>query len=142
MAFERQKQHILAILRQKKGKGKEQKKTRPELVVLFWVKNYTFPPILSTSLPKTKAEKEALAFFIFFLLGEREKKGGRPGGVGGDEFSWKIPGGGGGFPGGWGQGGDGQGGCLRGIWGGGGHLFFFSGPKFTPRYCDAISTRN
>ena len=44
--FARQKQHILAILRQKKGKGKKQKE-RPKLVVLFLVEKCTFSPVLS-----------------------------------------------------------------------------------------------
>ena len=69
--------------------------------------------------------------FYFFLRGRGEGgvRGARRGG--GDDFSLKIPGGGG-LPGGWGRGGEGSGGCLRGIWGGGGAKYVFPGPKFRP----------
>ena len=62
-------------------------------------------------------------FFIFFCSGSGEGKG-EPEAQGGGDFLWKIPGGGG-LPGGWGQGGKGSGGCLRGIWGGGVNILFF-----------------
>ena len=63
--------------------------------------------------------------FYFFVLGRGEGgiRGVRKGGV---RFLLKIPGGGGE--------GEGPGGCLAGIWGGGGGKYFFSGPKFPPRF--------
>ena len=69
--------------------------------------------------------------FNFFCSGggERGVRGAGRGGI----FLLKIPGGGG-LRGGWGAGGEGLGGCLRGIFGrGGGAKYFFSGPKFPPR---------
>ena len=45
-------EHILAILRQNNGKGKEQK-GQPKSVVLFLVEKCTFSPVLSKKLPKT-----------------------------------------------------------------------------------------
>ena len=50
--FKRQKQHILAISRREREKGKE-RKGRPKLVVLFLAEKCTFSPILSQFLPKT-----------------------------------------------------------------------------------------
>ena len=70
-------------------------------------------------------------FFIFFCLGEGKGESEAPGAGGGGDIVLKIPGGGGGLPGGWRRGGEGPGGCLRGI--GGGAKYFFSGPKFPPR---------
>ena len=52
-------------------------------------------------------------------------------GAGRGLFLLRIPVGGEGLPGGWGRGGRVVGGCLRGIWAGGGK-YFFSGPKFPP----------
>ena len=46
LAFCKEKQHVLAILRPKRGKGKTQK-GRPKLVVLFLVEKCTFSPVLS-----------------------------------------------------------------------------------------------
>ena len=51
---------------------------------------------------------------IFFFSARGRGKGsprGREGG--GGDFSWKVPGGG--LPGWWARGGEGRGGCLRGI---------------------------
>ena len=50
--FGRQKQHILAILRQKKGKGRN-KKDDQNRSCFFWSKSALFPPVLSKKLPKT-----------------------------------------------------------------------------------------
>ena len=72
----------------------------------------------------------SFGYSFFFLLGGRgrgsltRQKG--PG-VG---FLLKIPRGGG-LPG---EGGEGPGGCLCGIWVGGGGEYFLSGPKFPPRF--------
>ena len=71
--------------------------------------------------------------FYFFCSGEGGRSPTRREGGGGAIFEWKIPGEGG-LPGGWGRGGEGPGGCLRGIGGGGwGAKYFFSGPKCPPR---------
>ena len=59
-------------------------------------------------------------YFVFFLL--RGVRGAGRGG-GGDDFLSKIPGRGG-LPGRVGGEGEGPGGCLRGIWGGGLNIFF------------------
>ena len=63
-------------------------------------------------------------FFVFFSAGEGKGVRGSRKGVGGVRFLLKIPGegvsqerGGGGA--------EGSGGCLRGIWGGGGKYIFF-----------------
>ena len=74
-------------------------------------------------------------FRIFFFCsgagkGESEALGG-----GGGRFFIENPGGGG-LPGRSGQGGEGPGGCLREICGGGGSIFFFSGPKFPPSFLE------
>ena len=69
-------------------------------------------------------------FLFVFLLGEGKGESEEPGG-GGAIFienlrrGWLL--------GGWGRGGEGPGGCLRGIWGVGAKSFF-SGPKFPPRF--------
>ena len=68
-------------------------------------------------------------FLFFFWSGEGKGESEAPGGGGGRFFY--IPGGGGGVSwAGWGAGGgEVLGGCLRGIWGGGGLNFFFSGAE-------------
>ena len=72
---------------------------------------------------------------FFFCSGERKRESEAPGGVGGDFFSGKSQEGGGSS--GWvpsrGGRGEGPGGCLRGICGGGGLNIFFGGPKFPPK---------
>ena len=64
-------------------------------------------------------------FYFLFLLGGGER-GVRGAGRGGTIFHGKPQEWGGVSPAG-GSGGRGPGGCLRGIWGGGGKIFFFSG---------------
>ena len=62
--------------------------------------------------------------FHFFCSGEWKGEFEAPGRGGGAIFYGKSQGGGGGLPGGWGRGGEGPGGCLRGIWVGGLNIFF------------------
>ena len=79
---------------------------------------------------------------IFFSSAEGKGESKAPGrgrgsprrreGGGGFFFEWKLPRRGGVSRVGGGGGGEGLGGCLQGIWGGGLNLFF-SGPKFPPR---------
>ena len=79
-------------------------------------------------------------YFLFVLIGGREGavRGARKGG---GRFSLKIPGGGVGSPR-RGGGGEGSGGCLRGISGGGLNIFF-SGPKCPPSHdLDLKNNRN
>ena len=68
---------------------------------------------------------------IFYFFSARGRERGSPRrrpGRGGGNFLWKIPGGGGAFPGsGSGRGGKGPGGCLLGIGRGGGVNIFFRG---------------
>ena len=61
--------------------------------------------------------------FHFFCSGEGKGESKAPGGVGRRFFFIEISGGGA-FPG-EGVGGGVPGGCLQGIWGGGGNFFFF-----------------
>ena len=72
-------------------------------------------------------------YFLFFCSGERKGESEAPGGGAGERFLIENPRGGG-FPGRVGAGGgEGLGGCLRGIGGEGGLKYFFSGPKIPPR---------
>ena len=69
-------------------------------------------------------------FLIFFCSGERKGESDAPGGGRGNDFLLKMPGGGVSRAGAGGRG-EGLGGRLRGIVGGGANIF--SGPKFPPR---------
>ena len=69
--------------------------------------------------------------FYFFCLAAGKGSSEAPGQGGGVRFLLKIPEGGGVWERGWGAGGRGAGGCLRGNWGGGAK-YFCSGPKFPP----------
>ena len=67
--------------------------------------------------------------FLFFSARGRGRGSPRRGEGKGAIFYGKSQEGGGGLPGRWGRVGKGPGGCLLGIWGGGGAKHFFSGPK-------------
>ena len=72
-------------------------------------------------------------FFIFAARGGGEGESEAPGRVGGGgRIFIENPKRGGGSPRRGKEGAEGPGGCLRGIWVGGGPTYFFSGPNFPP----------
>ena len=72
-----------------------------------------------------------IVYFFFSARGSGRGSPGRQGGGGGSVFLLKIPGEGGGLPGGgWGEG---AGRVSAGNCGGGGAKYLFSGPNFPPR---------
>ena len=97
------------------------------------------PPTLAFGFPCLGGR---FGYFLFFLLGGAEKGSPRRR-EGGVRFYIKSPRRGG-LPGGWGRGGEGLGGCLRGIWegGGGGAKFFFFGAEIPAKLFCFLAHQN